>query len=33
MKCAITSGGCGVERHGDSREEVIEKWEKRYNLS
>ena len=29
MHCPMQSGGCGAEMHGDSREEVLEKWNRR----
>lgn len=29
LHCVTTSGGCGMEVHGDSRDEAIQKWETR----
>jgi len=29
IHCATTSGGCGVEMSADSKEEAIEKWNRR----
>lgn len=29
MHCPTTSGGCGVEMSGDTKDEAIEKWNKR----
>jgi hypothetical protein len=29
MHCPTTAGGCGVEMSGDTKEEAIEKWNKR----
>ena len=29
MHCPTTAGGCGVEMSADSREEAIQKWNKR----
>lgn len=29
LNCLENEGGCGVEMNGDSREEVIEKWQRR----
>lgn len=31
MHCPTCAGGCGAEIHGDSREEALEKWNKRAN--
>lgn len=31
MHCPTTSGGCGAEISGDSRQEAIDKWNKRFN--
>lgn len=29
MHCPETAGGCGVEIHGDTKEEILSKWNKR----
>lgn len=29
LLCPETAGGCGVEIHGDTKEEVVAKWNKR----
>ena len=29
MHCPTTAGGCGVEMYADSREEAIQKWNRR----
>jgi hypothetical protein len=29
MNCGEIAGGCGVEIHGDSKEEVLGKWDRR----
>ena len=29
LVCDILFGGCGAEMHGDSKQEVIEKWSRR----
>lgn len=29
MHCTTTSGGCGAEISGDSKEEAVEKWNRR----
>lgn len=29
IHCPIPSGGCGAELHGDSKSEVVEKWNTR----
>jgi hypothetical protein len=29
IHCVTTSGGCGVEISGDSRQECIDKWNRR----
>lgn len=29
MHCPESAGGCGVEIHGDSEEEVVKKWNRR----
>lgn len=29
LHCEISAGGCGAEMHGDSKQEVIDKWERR----
>lgn len=29
INCVTSSGGCGVEMHGDSKEEAINKWQTR----
>lgn len=29
MHCPTTSGGCGVEMSGDSKQEAIDKWNRR----
>lgn len=31
MHCPITAGGCGAEIHGDSKQEAIDKWNRRVN--
>ena len=29
LVCDVVSGGCGAEMHGDSKQEVIDKWNRR----
>jgi hypothetical protein len=29
MHCSVQAGGCGAEMHGDSKEEVLSKWNTR----
>ena len=33
INCATVYGGCGVTMDGDSKEEVIEKWNRRFNAT
>ena len=33
MRCPEVSGGCGAEIHGDSRSEVMAKWNTRSNIT
>jgi len=31
MNCPTPAGGCGAEIHGDSKEDALAKWNKRYD--